>query len=228
MGRRLALRIARSLSSCRGPAAPATTFTETLTLGRFDQSVRRPTRSVRFDGNGERHRWHLQVDTPVLFSLNAIQSGGTGDERSSVYVHQHGDAVAPFLPEASTWVMMALGFGALGYAAIRQGKANAALLPSRRLGLLPKAARGRPFSFGRVLFVDRFGLLACLRLISRSTSNHSDHALGLASAGILRRICSALHHRTGMLARAKFAMPGAPTITGSVELCGDRNRSEPL
>ena len=32
------------------------------------------------------------------------------------------------VPEASTWAMMALGFGALGFAAARRRKANIAML----------------------------------------------------------------------------------------------------
>jgi hypothetical protein len=35
--------------------------------------------------------------------------------------------LGPSIPEPSTWVMMALGFGALGYAAVHRGKAKRAL-----------------------------------------------------------------------------------------------------
>jgi PEP-CTERM motif len=64
-------------------------------------------------------------DTPVLFILTANQAGGSGSITSSF---TNTTSFAPSIPEPSTWVMMALGFGALGYAASRRRKANGALL----------------------------------------------------------------------------------------------------
>jgi hypothetical protein len=66
------------------------------------------------------------TDAPVLLSLTANQSLGTGSVSSSFTNSTVG--TIPSAPEPSTWVMMALGFGALGYAASRQRKANGAVL----------------------------------------------------------------------------------------------------
>jgi hypothetical protein len=66
------------------------------------------------------------TDAPVLFSLTANQAGGAGQTITSSFTDT--TSTTPAIPEPSTWVMMALGFVALGYAAIRRGKANAALL----------------------------------------------------------------------------------------------------
>jgi PEP-CTERM motif len=63
---------------------------------------------------------------PVLLSLTANQSLGTGKISSSFTNSTTG--TTPSVPEASTWVMMAVGFGALGYAAFRQRRANGAVL----------------------------------------------------------------------------------------------------
>jgi hypothetical protein len=68
----------------------------------------------------------LFSDTPVLFSLTANQAGGAGQTISSSFTDT--TSTTPAIPEPSTWVMMALGFVGLGYAAIRRGKANRALL----------------------------------------------------------------------------------------------------
>jgi hypothetical protein len=64
------------------------------------------------------------ASTPVLFDLTANQAGGSGSISSS-FTNTTGGTAA--IPEPSTWAMMALGFVALGYAAIRRGKANGAL-----------------------------------------------------------------------------------------------------
>ena len=68
------------------------------------------------------------IDTPVSLTLTANQDGGPGDTITVSFTNASG--VAPSIPEPSTWVMMALGFGALGYAGFRRRKANiAALFP---------------------------------------------------------------------------------------------------
>jgi hypothetical protein len=64
-------------------------------------------------------------DTPVLFVLTANQAGGSGSITSSF---TNTTSFTPSIPEPSTWVMVALGFGALGYAASRRRKDNGALL----------------------------------------------------------------------------------------------------
>jgi hypothetical protein len=66
------------------------------------------------------------VDTPVSLTLSATQDGGPGNTITVSFTNASG--VAPSIPEPSTWVMMALGFGALGYAGFRRRKANVAAL----------------------------------------------------------------------------------------------------
>jgi PEP-CTERM motif len=66
------------------------------------------------------------LDTPVLLSLTANQALGTGTTSSSFTNATVG--TTPSVPEPSTWVMMGLGFGALGYAAARKRKANSTTL----------------------------------------------------------------------------------------------------
>ena len=65
-------------------------------------------------------------DAPVLLSLTANQALGTGTISSSFTNATAG--TTPTIPEPSTWVMMAVGFGALGCAAFRQRKANGAVV----------------------------------------------------------------------------------------------------
>ena len=68
------------------------------------------------------------IDTPVSLTLTANQDGGPGNIITVSFTNATG--VAPSIPEPSTWVMMALGFGALGYAGFRRRRANiAALFP---------------------------------------------------------------------------------------------------
>jgi hypothetical protein len=68
------------------------------------------------------------IDTPVSLTLTANQEGGPGNIITVSFTNATG--VAPSIPESSTWVMMALGFGALGYAGFRRRGANiAALFP---------------------------------------------------------------------------------------------------
>jgi hypothetical protein len=65
------------------------------------------------------------VDTPASMLLSATQVGGAG---RSISVSLTNFAATSAIPEPSTWVMMALGFVGLGYAATRRGKANSAVL----------------------------------------------------------------------------------------------------
>jgi hypothetical protein len=59
------------------------------------------------------------VDTPAYLVVNATQFGGVGTGTSATFTSTAG-AVTPSVPESSTWVMMALGFTALGYAGFRK------------------------------------------------------------------------------------------------------------
>jgi hypothetical protein len=69
----------------------------------------------------------LFVNSPAFLVINATQFGGVGSGTSATFTDTAG-AVTPSIPESSTWVMMALGFGALGYAAFRRRGANVAAL----------------------------------------------------------------------------------------------------
>jgi hypothetical protein len=62
------------------------------------------------------------IDTPVSLTLTANQEGGPGNIITVSLTNATG--VAPSIPESSTWVMMALGFGALGYGGFRRRNAN--------------------------------------------------------------------------------------------------------
>ena len=62
------------------------------------------------------------IDTPVSLTLTANQEGGPGKTVTVSFSNASG--VAPSIPEPSTWVMMALGFGALGYGGFRRRNAN--------------------------------------------------------------------------------------------------------
>jgi hypothetical protein len=62
------------------------------------------------------------VDAPALLVLNATQFGGPGTTPNVTFTDTASTG-AGVIPEASTWVMMALGFGALGYAGFRRRNA---------------------------------------------------------------------------------------------------------
>ena len=57
------------------------------------------------------------TNSPVVLSFTASQ---TGVNIPSVAFSNSTTGVTPSVPEPSTWVMMALGFGALGYAGFRR------------------------------------------------------------------------------------------------------------
>jgi hypothetical protein len=67
------------------------------------------------------------VDAPISLTLTANQDGGPGNTITVSFSNASG-AVTASIPESSTWVMMALGFGALGYAAFRRRGANVTAL----------------------------------------------------------------------------------------------------
>jgi hypothetical protein len=56
------------------------------------------------------------LNVPVMLNLTASESGALID----VEFTNATTSVTPSVPEPSTWIMMALGFGALGYAAFRR------------------------------------------------------------------------------------------------------------
>jgi hypothetical protein len=96
------------------------TFTETLTTV---VSINRATpdaitvklEGMLSDADG------LFANTPAELILSANQVGGPG---FTVGVSLTNTASTGVVPEPSTWVMMGLGFGALGYAGTRKRKAN--------------------------------------------------------------------------------------------------------
>jgi hypothetical protein len=70
---------------------------------------------------------HVFTDSPVLLSLTANQAKGPGGAISTSFTNT--TSAAPAIPEPSTWVMMGLGFVALGYATARRGRPSGASLP---------------------------------------------------------------------------------------------------
>ena len=68
---------------------------------------------------------HVFTDSPVVLILSATQAGGPGQ---SIVASFSNTSRVSAVPEVSTWAMMALGFGALGFAAARRRKANIAML----------------------------------------------------------------------------------------------------
>jgi PEP-CTERM motif len=66
----------------------------------------------------------LFMNAPVVLMFTATQAGAN---IPSVAFSNSTTGVTPAIPEPSTWVMMALGFGVLGYAGFRRRKA---MLPS--------------------------------------------------------------------------------------------------
>jgi opacity protein-like surface antigen len=65
------------------------------------------------------------VDAPAFLIVSANQAGGP---HTSISLALTNTSTLSGVPEPSTWVMMALGFGALGYAATRKGKAKIAMI----------------------------------------------------------------------------------------------------
>jgi PEP-CTERM motif len=107
------------------PTPGADVFTETLTTV---TSINRSTPNaitVTMSGTVSDSKDLFKAGTPVQLIMSASQAGGSG----TVGVEfTNTSSLGPSIPEPSTWVMMALGFGALGYAASRQPKANGTVL----------------------------------------------------------------------------------------------------
>jgi hypothetical protein len=67
------------------------------------------------------------ADAPVTMIFDATQSGGPGN----VISVSGTDSISSAVPELSTWAMMALGFGLMGFLGYRKTRSNNAL-PIRR------------------------------------------------------------------------------------------------
>jgi PEP-CTERM motif len=115
------------LSWPESPAPGADVFTETLTAVTsilVDPSLDPNYIGVTLTGTVSDSEGLFKAAAPVMFRLTATQAG---DNIPSVSF-SNTSSLGPSVPEPSTWVMMALGFGALGYAAFRQRKANGVVL----------------------------------------------------------------------------------------------------
>jgi hypothetical protein len=99
-------------------------FTETLTT--VDSINRGTTNAITVTLSGMvSDTAGVFVDAPIFLIFSANQAGGPGHTISATFTDTT-DIGA--IPETSTWAMMALGFGALGYAASRRRKASIAML----------------------------------------------------------------------------------------------------
>jgi hypothetical protein len=93
-------------------------FTETLTtVASIDRSTLDQV-IVHFSGTVS-DSLHLFMGTPAFFVLNATQFNGGGTATTVTFTNTANTGTV-VIPEPSTWVMMALGFGALGYAGFRR------------------------------------------------------------------------------------------------------------
>ncbi len=107
------------------PGPGADVFTETLTTVTSINRATPDAITVTMTGTVTDSADLLKAGTPVQLIMTASQAGGSGTIQVGF---TNTSTFAPSVPEPSTWVMMGLGFGALGYAASRQRKANGALL----------------------------------------------------------------------------------------------------
>jgi PEP-CTERM motif len=115
------------LSWPESPAPGADVFTETLTTVKsiaIAPSLDPDFIAVTLTGTVTDSKGLFATATPATLKFTATQAG---DNIPSVSF-SNTSLIAPSIPEPSTWVMMAVGFGALGYAASRRRKANTALL----------------------------------------------------------------------------------------------------
>ena len=108
-----------------GAGPGADTFTEQLTkVMSIDRSTPDAI-TVVMSGTVSDKMGHFP-DSPALLELRASQD--LGAVFPTVTFTNESGIVTPSIPEPSTWVMMALGFGALGYAVSRRGKTKIAML----------------------------------------------------------------------------------------------------
>lgn len=113
--------ITKSWTATIGPHV-GDVFTEVLTAV---DSINRSTRNaITVELSGlVNDSAGLFIDTPATLLLSATQVRGPGGSISVSLTNS-----ASTVPEPSTWVMMALGFVGLGYAAVRRGsKARSAV-----------------------------------------------------------------------------------------------------
>lgn len=107
-------------------SAGADTFTETLTSA---LSIKRPANEIDLTLSGKlSDTGGVFTDSPVLLMLSLSQPDGPLGDISASFATMSGGVAA--IPEPSTWAMMALGFGALGYAALRRRKTSIPTLPA--------------------------------------------------------------------------------------------------
>jgi hypothetical protein len=110
------------------PVAPGPgedTFTETLTTV---TSINRGTPDAITVTMSGMVTDTNKLFTPVQLIMSASQAGGSG--LVGVAFTNNTSGLTPSIPEPSTWVMVALGFGTLGYAACRRRKTNIGTLPA--------------------------------------------------------------------------------------------------
>ena len=98
-------------------------FTETLTKVTDIDRATMNAITVTLSGT-LRDTLGLFVDTPANLILGANQVEGTGSAISASTTN----TAASVVPEPSTWVMMTLGFVALGYAAVRRSSKDRSAL----------------------------------------------------------------------------------------------------
>jgi PEP-CTERM motif-containing protein len=92
-------------------------FTETLaTVDSIDQTT--PNQAIVYLSGTVSDSFGHFVNTPIVFVLNATEFGGVGTPTTVTFTNS--TTATPAIPEPSTWVMMTVGFGALGYAAFRR------------------------------------------------------------------------------------------------------------
>lgn len=108
-------------------SANGDTYTEKLTtvlsIDRATQNAITVTLSGTISDTGG-----LFDNAPAFLILSANEAQGPGSAIGVALTDT--STLAPGTPEPSTWVMMALGFSALGYAATRKGKGKVAAIPA--------------------------------------------------------------------------------------------------
>jgi hypothetical protein len=115
--------LTKSWIATTGPFAGGT-YTETLNLLHEVDRGARDTIAFIFDGKITGPAGSGFLDSPAVLALSFNQSGGPGSLVSVSLT----DTAASVIPEPSTWVMLALGFAGLGYAAIRRNVKDKAAL----------------------------------------------------------------------------------------------------
>jgi PEP-CTERM motif len=110
------------------PAPGADVFTETLTTVTSINRLTADAITVTMTGTVSDSKGLFKATSPVQLIMSASQAGGGSDITGVEFTNT--STLTPSIPEPSTWVMITLGFGALGCAAFRRRKANVAVLPA--------------------------------------------------------------------------------------------------